>query len=418
MQSMTGINRVPWITLAIIALELFMAFMVRQNQADDESYAALLDREWQLERIRLGEYFKAEAEPDNVMKKYSEVMKGDPRELTNRFLVFTLALRTRNTLDTFWQSHFTTVFQPQGGPPYLEWQRLIFEQQQIRQDSRLLRHLFIPSRRFELTTFLQYPLTPIGYGVLFWTLFFFYVASSSLERAFGHGRFLLAVILTSQFVSALAGLLGGPDYLYLAGLNGTVYGLFGLTFNHYRRLNLRVSEISLPALGVIPVWIIGEIFWRGIEFPLHTPLLPWSFSLSMLFFGLISWAFEREGGYVSRRWLNGNQTPSTLTMAPRPSEHPEVRRARFMIAKGDGEKAIIKLKGVLGLDPENIEAHQLLFEAHIEFSSKIEARQEAIRLFNKYLIMDQKKEALHVYDLFNQRYRDDRLTIPPELYSE
>lgn len=117
---------------------------------------------------------------------------------------------------------------------------------------RLLSAMFLHAGLFDIVGRLALP----NSLHLIFNMYILYAVGTSLERLFGHTRFLVVYLLGGLGGSVLSALLGSPNS-YSVGASGAVFAILGAEFvylYHHRRLlgaSGRARRNSLLAFGII-----------------------------------------------------------------------------------------------------------------------------------------------------------------------
>ena len=422
----------PFLPLGIVGGTrgvMLATFTFSDGRTSIEEYAGITRR---IERLKVETYlsrplgdFDYRAGQEG-MERYGKLLAEERLSLQARLLdLFPLHLRFHREIEAFWKRYEEEVLSVygKGGPTYLAWKSDIEKLREVTRSSPLLRLAFTPSRGFSLLPFLLSPFLHLGYLQLCAQLFFLWIVAGSLEGQIGRVRLAAAFLLSAYFSAAVGAIAFSGEEVFLIGLSGVLFGLFGLFVAYFGStplvIHLGFDDLVLPAYAVIPGYFAIDALTRIAILPHQSYVLPWG-GIAAFLLGIVSLLlFGREGGILYRKLSErGGARLSRQERRRLAEQSGEIDQARDLIAQGEVEKGIIRLKTILGNDPQNIPAHQVLFETLLMHGSEEKARLEANKLINKYLILDQRAEALEVYRTFNLHYPEEPLDIPREVLME
>ncbi len=418
----------PFLSLGVIVATLgvmLALFTFRDGRTAIEAYDRITR---EMEALRVETYlehpladFTYRADPEKLARYATLLAQEKPGHQTRIVEIFPLHFQLRKELDAFWARYRAEYFVPgRGGMTRLKWKAREEELEHLIASTPILRLAFTPARPFSLKTFLLSPFLHHGHLHLCVQLFFFWIVAGSLESQIGRGRLLGAFLAAAYFAAAIGGVVFSGERVFLIGFTGALFGLFGLFVAYFGAtplvIHLGFDDLILPAYAVIPGYFVIDALLRIDAFPTATYAVPWGGVAAFALGALSLLLFGREGGLVYARRSEARREPLSRQERKRIAEqNAEIDEARNLIAQGDVERGIIRLKTILGQDPQNIPAHQVLFETLLMHGSEEKARLEANKLINKYLILDQRAEALEVYRTFNLHYPEAPLDIPREI---
>ncbi|NUW44404.1 rhomboid family intramembrane serine protease [Nonomuraea rhodomycinica] len=157
------------------------------------------------------------------------------------------------------------------GTPYVTWILLglnvvVFGIQQLTNEGITSQLMMWPNGVARLGEYHRLITGAFVHGSLMHVLFncwALYVLGPSLERAFGHGRYL-ALYLLSALGGSVLGYWLDPLNQPSVGASGAIYGLFGAAFLVGRRLKLDVRYLAvLIGINLVITFVVPGISWTG-----------------------------------------------------------------------------------------------------------------------------------------------------------
>ncbi|BFM21453.1 rhomboid family intramembrane serine protease [Gilvimarinus japonicus] len=250
-------SRPPLITLALIALNVFVFLFYQGNDdaklalAADTYHSHQLD---DIERPYYRDYLQA-YHPEDVAHWDAQHRNGSP--LTHAMF----DLQFDHYLREVWVDQSSRI------PNLNQWRdgRRTFEQQRDRISS--LQAGLIPAQARPFT-FISSMFLHGGWGHLLGNMVFLFLFGFTLERALGTVRYLAGYLLSGIAADALFIAISPDSLVPLVGASGAISGLMGMYLALYRLRKIRFfysalfyfGEFVAPALWVFPVWIAKELY--------------------------------------------------------------------------------------------------------------------------------------------------------------
>lgn len=250
-------SRPPLITLALIAINVFVFLFYQGNDDAKLELAADTYHNYQLDDIERPYYrdYLQELQPDALPHWDRHHRNGSPLTHAMFDLEFDQYLRD------VWvdQSHSINNL--------ANWRdgRRIFEQQRGRISS--FQAGLVPADARPLT-FITSMFLHGGWGHLLGNMVFLFLFGFTLERALGPWRYLGGYLLSGIAADALFIAISPDSVIPLVGASGAISGLMGMYLALYRLRKIRFfysvlfyfGEFVAPALWVFPVWIAKELY--------------------------------------------------------------------------------------------------------------------------------------------------------------
>jgi membrane associated rhomboid family serine protease len=250
-------SRPPVITLALIAINIFVFLFYQGNDTAKLELAAELYHSYQLddrERPYYRDYLQ-EYHPKSLAHWDAQHRNGSP--LTHAMFDFEFDRYLRQV----WVDRGATI----EHLPRWRDDRRAFERQ--RGSISSLQAGLIPAEARPLT-FITSMFLHGGWGHLLGNMAFLFLFGFTLERALGAGRFLGGYLLSGVAADVLFILISPDSSTPLVGASGAISGLMGMYLALYRLRKIRFfysvlfyfGEFVAPALWIFPVWIAKELY--------------------------------------------------------------------------------------------------------------------------------------------------------------
>ena len=247
----------PLITLALIALNVFVFLFYQGNDAVKLELAQDIYHNYQLDDIERPYYreYLQEYHPDNVPHWDSRHANGSP--LTHAMF----DVEYEHYLREVWVDRGQSIADVNG------WRdgRRAFERQRNTVSS--LQAGLVPAEARPVS-FITSMFLHGGWGHLLGNMVFLFLFGFTLERALGAWRYLLGYVVSGVAAGGLFVALNPSSEVPLVGASGAISGLMGMYLALYRLRKIRFfysvlfyfGEFVAPALWVFPVWVAKELY--------------------------------------------------------------------------------------------------------------------------------------------------------------
>jgi membrane associated rhomboid family serine protease len=238
-------------------------------------------------------------------------------------------------------------------------------------------------------------------------LVFFYLCGPFVEDAFGRPLFLL-LYLASGFVASLTHAAHFPESLSpLIGASGAIAGVMGAFLVRFaaHRVNFLFIpfvflpavrfRIRLPAFVFLPAWFL-EQFWAASESGAHGGVAFWA-HVGGFAFGSIAALALRVSGVEGRFIAPAIEKKIAIV------QHPGLERAADARHAGDWPRARRELRQVLAAEPGHLDAWHETYELALAEGDSAELEKSALRLGDLYEKAGEQALAHALFDDLLQR---------------
>ncbi len=230
-------------------------------------------------------------------------------------------------------------------------------------------------------------------------MWFLWLSGTIIEDAWGRllypAFYLTAGVSAALVMKALAPLSAIP----LIGASGAVAGAMGAFAFRNAKTHIKVLAwiwlkpfvFTAPAWVLLPLWMLGELFWALISDPGAGGTAYWA-HVGGFAFGVIFAAGMRFSGFEQRiDDAIENQGASVID--------PRLASAMRLTDEGQAPRAVTRLQALAREEPFSIEVHLALLHAADLVPDRALARRTRVRLIELYQRMGQHEPAA---DLFNE----------------
>ncbi len=236
-------------------------------------------------------------------------------------------------------------------------------------------------RKLAKVVFLKYGLKPAKFSLFtattsiflhanFWHIFgnmlFLLIFGFSLEKIFGKIKYLIIYLASGIGAAAFFSYFNANSYVPLIGASGAIAGLMGsyATVYGFKKIKFFIwivayfKYIRLPALVVLPIWILKEILANnsaedpGIAYLAHVGGL----LTGAIFTLMLSRSFFSPSQSIDTEYLTGSDEEDDFDPIAESLE-----KSLTLIKNLNFKKARIELIKIIKQQPQNIRALELLF---------------------------------------------------------
>ncbi len=267
--------------------------------------------------------------------------------------------------DEKWNKKLAQGLFKKNSPDYEIWQenRQLFEERLSRVN--FIRYGLTPAN-FSLLTAITYQFLHGDFWHLFGNMIFLLIFGFSLEKIFGALKYIVIYLLSGLGAASFFTLVNPQSYIPLIGASGAIAGLMGsyATIYGLKKIQFFIwffayfKYIKLPALVVLPVWIIKEVWENasaentGIAYMAHVGGLITGALLTFI----LSHQFFSKAISIDTDYLEGSDEEDD-----RDPVTEKLEKSLQLIKNLNFKKARLELLNILKIQPGNIRALELLF---------------------------------------------------------
>ena len=268
---------------------------------------------------------------------------------------------------------------------------------EARSSSVIFRFGYVPAKNnwFGLIT---YQFLHGGVLHVVFNMWFLWLSGTIIEDAWGRLVYPAFYLSAGVFAALVHKALSPMSSIPLIGASGAVAGAMGaFAFRNARtHINvlawiwLRPFVFSAPAWVLLPLWAVGELFWALISDPTGGGTAYWA-HVGGFVFGLAFAVGMRYSG-VEKRIDDAIENQDALVIDPR------LASAMRLIDEGQAPRAIPRLEALAREEPFSIEVQLALLDAADRASDRGLARRTRVRLIELYQRMGQHDPAADLFD--------------------
>jgi membrane associated rhomboid family serine protease len=341
----TEVRRLPWVSIAIIGLNLVAFLVVGTSQGEVEQRASQRQAEV-LEYWRQHPYlaFPERALPLGI----SPGKKGE---------ILLMAEALKNT----------------GGQPPEDATERDAQEQELRsrvdryaavlEQMPLLHWGLVPSN-LRLASLLTSLFMHVGWLHLLGNMLFFYLSGPFIEDAFGRPLFA-GLYLASGVVASFAHVLAFPTSdTPLVGASGAVAGIMGAFLVRFAKRKIRffywvfivrAGTFSAPAWFVLPLWLLQQLFFAGLT--KESGVAYWAHIGGFSFGAVVALVLKQYK--VEERFIH-----PAIEKQISVTQHPALDQGMDQMLRGELEGAEASFRTVLAAEPRNRDALLSLWQLH------------------------------------------------------
>lgn len=242
------VRRMPWVTLAVVALNLVL-FLVSRYSAEGTTKKA-----------------------DELLGEILSYQQSHPWTKLPPDVTKNLELNDRQMMQLLEDAYNETGYEPPKAEQeanQVELNRMGKEFASVLEAHPFLRYGFIPGKPTVLAFFTSMFIHG-GWLHLIFNMWFFYLAGPPIEDVFGRVGFALFYLGTGV-VAALTHMAMFPDSMTpMVGASGAIAGLMGAFFARFWRTKISFfylfgfwarGTFDAPAWLMLPFWLIGELWF-------------------------------------------------------------------------------------------------------------------------------------------------------------
>ncbi len=344
----TTVRRLPWVSIAIIALNLVtfaalapqvsdvQATLERQRTEAMEFWAQHSDLPFP-EKLVPGGLSEAQREKLNLLTESMKSLTGRGPDTDSDHAA------TQQKLDQLVNACLETM----ARDPFTKWG-------------------LVPARP-SASSWLTSMFVHAGFLHLIGNLLFFYLSGPFIEDAFGRPLFVL-LYLGSGLVANLAHVVGFPhSEVPLIGASGAIAGIMGAFLIRFatRRVKffyvlflVRAGTFELPAWIVLPLWLAQQLFFAGLtEEPSG---VAYRAHVGGFVFGAVAALLIRQLKIEERFIAPKIESQISVT------QHPALEEGLELMVKGDTVGARAAFGKVLAAEPGHPDAHFAIWQSHCQ----------------------------------------------------
>jgi len=206
-----------------------------------------------------------------------------------------------------------------------------------------------------------------GWLHLLGNMLFFYLTGPFLEDAYG--RPLFAVLyLASGVAASLAHVVSFPQSdAPLVGASGAIAGCMGAFLVRFVRTRIRflyfyffglirTGTVDLPAWVVLPLWFLQQLFFAGLS---GSSGVAYRAHVGGFLFGAVAALLVKQLGIEERYIAPSIEKQISVT------QHPALDEGMALLARGDTEAARESFRTVLAADPRSSDAYLGMWQSHL-----------------------------------------------------
>jgi len=220
-----------------------------------------------------------------------------------------------------------------------------------------------------------------GWMHLLGNMLFLYLSGPFVEDAFGRPLFA-GLYLASGAVSSLVHIAAFPgSEAPLVGASGAVAGVMGAFLVRFVRTKIRffyayfifvfrTGTVDLPAWIVLPLWFLQQVFFAGLTAESGVAYRAHVGGFAFGFLAALAIKYLR----IEERFVApGIEKAISVT------QHPDLDRGMELLARGDTRGARVAFQRVLTAEPRNPDAHLGVWQSHCQDGSAAEGVDHAKR---------------------------------------
>ncbi len=400
-------ENLPWFTIAIIAINCLVYFVLQAGDAGSGQRAEEFYRQSGLAGIEVPlyvAYLEAQGRPMPASASAEHLSEKEHRML----------LHGRIEGDGRFLSRMESGAAFGGDRKrFYKWRRLRTEYEKLRSRSVSFRFGLKPAKPTALT-FISYMFLHGSFSHLLGNMVFLWIMGCLIEAGCGRAVFLLEYLLGGVLAAGLYCLVYSHSRVPLVGASGAIAALMGIFTVLYGRRRIRIfyslgfyfSTITIPAIVVLPCWVGNELFQLFFSGPSHVAYMA---HVGGLLGGALMGAANRMLP------MPGAAAVPETAVEPQDPVAPLMEQALEKIAALELPAAEKLLEQALRLEPGCTEALRHLFHIRKLAPHTADFRATARELLGR-LIKDPgtQSEALEVY----REYRciPRRPPLPASLY--
>jgi membrane associated rhomboid family serine protease len=340
------VQRLPWITIFIIALNLFVfLFTWPHARRDQEKIYEVIE---ELEKL-------AQSQPGIYQEDF------DSREALE------------------------------------EYKRLVARFEETNRDSLFGRYGFIPAQQ-EWSDLVSSAFLHAGWMHLLGNMYLLWLCGCSLEDTWGRPLYVVFFLLSAG-AAAMAHAWAYPDSTAnLVGASGAIAGLMGAFLIRFYNTRIRFfywywihfGTFLAPAWIMLPLWLLSQVFYALLYEDASTVAF-WAHIGGFIFGAFIG--FLVKWSLVEEAFL----APAIEEKTTLFTQHPEVKAALDCIEKGQHQESVRHLQAALRANREDIDALQLLAQSYLALGNPGGATDALRRKITVHLRRREKELAVDTY---------------------
>ncbi|HVN76183.1 MAG TPA: rhomboid family intramembrane serine protease [Thermoanaerobaculaceae bacterium] len=205
-----------------------------------------------------------------------------------------------------------------------------------------------------------------GWLHLLGNMLFFYVSGPFLEDAFGRPLFA-GLYLASGIVAALVHIVSFPNSdAPLVGASGAIAGIMGAFLVRFVRTKIRffyfyfvglfrTGTVDLPAWVVLPLWFLEQVFFAGLA---GSSGVAYRAHIGGFVFGFLA-AVAIKQLRIEEKYI-APKIEGQISV----TQHPALEEGMDLLVRGETAAARKSFEKMLAEEPRNADAHLAMWQSH------------------------------------------------------